>query len=177
MLRSAARSKGTWVAMLAALGLVLTVLLLTSPGSHPKPAQAQTTQDPLAMAKASLIVDGIEIAAFNELPAGITSSIKLPRAEGSAAHLEPLRIALKRPANGGQALSAWHRTATTHTTGYKKNVVLIFYDTANNPVMRFKLNNAWPSEYHLDAQKAGSSSLLYERVTMTASSFERVSPN
>jgi phage tail-like protein len=177
MLRSVARSKGTWVAMLAALGLVLTVLLLTSPGSHPKPAQAQTTQDPLAVGKASLVVDGIEIASFNELPAGITSSIKLPRAEGTAAHLEPLRIALKRPATGGLEMSAWHRTATTHTTGYKKNVTLIFYNTEGTPIARFKLNNAWPSEYHLDAQKAGSSSLLYERVTMTASSFERVSPN
>jgi phage tail-like protein len=128
------------------------------------------------MAKASLVVDGIEIAAFNELPAGITSSIKLPRAEGTAAHLEPLRIVLKRPADGGQAMSSWHRTATTHTTGYKKNVTLIFYNTEGTPIARFKLNNAWPSEYHLDAQIAGSSSRLYERVTLTASSFERVSP-
>ena len=86
MLRSVARSKGTWVAMLAALGLVL-IVVLTSPGSHPKPAQAQTTQDPLTAAKFALVVDGTEIAAFNEL-GGVTSSIKLPRADGKAAQLE-----------------------------------------------------------------------------------------
>ena len=173
MFRNVARSKGTWVAMLAALGLVLTVLLLTSPGSHPKPAQAQTTQDPLAMAKASLVIDNHEIASFNELPAGITSSIKLPRAEGSAAQLEPLRISLQRPASDFK-MSAWHEAATTQTTGYKKNVTLIFYDPQGEPTMKFYLSNAWPAGYHLDAQKAGSSSLLYERVTLTASSFQRV---
>jgi phage tail-like protein len=173
MLRSAARSKGTWVAMLAlVLGFALMVVL-TSPGSNPKPAQAQTTQDPLAMAKASLIVDGIEISSFNDVQE-ITSSIKLPRAEGAAAHLEPLRIVLKRPATGGLEMSSWHRQATTQSTGYKKNVTLVLYNTEGTPTARFKLNNAWPSEYHLDSLKAGSSSLLYERVTLTASSFERV---
>ena len=42
MLRSGARTKGTWVAVLAALvvGFALLVVL-TSPGSHPKPPQAQ----------------------------------------------------------------------------------------------------------------------------------------
>jgi phage tail-like protein len=172
MLRSVARSKGTWVAMLAALGLVLTVLLLTSPGSHPKPAQAQTTQDPLAVGKASLIVDGQEVAAFNEL-VEITSSIKLPRAEGSAAQLD-IRVVLKRPASADLKMSAWHESATTLTTGYKKNVTLICYDTAGIPTMKFHLTNAWPAGYHLDSLKAGSHNLIYERVTLTASSFHRV---
>jgi phage tail-like protein len=175
MLRSAARSKGTWVAMLAALGLVLTVLLLSSPGSHPKPAQAQTTQDPLAAAKFSLVVDGQEIAAFNEL-GGVTSSIKLPRADGKAAQLD-FSIVLKRGLSESMALSAWHQYAATHLTGYKKNVSIIFYDTAGTPVARFNLTNAWPAEYHLSTLKAGSSEIVYESVTLTASSFERVSPN
>ena|SRR5215212_98503 len=176
MLRSVARSKGTWVAMLAALGLVLMVLLLTSPGSHPKPAQAQTTQDPLTMAKASLVVDGQEIASFNEL-GGVTSSIKLPRADGKAAQLETLSIVLKRPASEDLAMSSWHRAATTQVTGYKKNVSIIFYNPEGAPVAKFWLTNAWPAEYHLTSLKAGSSEVIYESVTLTASSFERVSPN
>ena len=176
MLRSAARSKGTWVAVLAALGLVLMVLL-SSPGSHPKPAQAQTTQeDPLTAAKFSLVVDGQEIGAFNEL-GGVTSSIKLPRADGKAAQLETLSIVLKRPASQDFAMSNWHRVATTQVTGYKKNVSLIFYNTEGAPVAKFWLTNAWPAEYHLTSLKAGSSELIYESVTLTASSFERVSPN
>jgi phage tail-like protein len=176
MLRSAARSKGTWVAMLAlVLGFALMVVL-TSPGSNPKPAQAQTTQDPLTAAKFSLVVDGQEIAAFNEL-GGITSSIKLPRADGKAAQLETLSIVLKRGLSEDFALSSWHQAATTQLTGYKKNVVLIFYDTDNSPVARFNLNNAWPAEYHLSALKAGSSEIIYETVTLTGTSFQRVSPN
>src|SRR4028119_2227584 len=126
MMRSAARSKGTWVAMLAALGLVLMVVL-TSPGSHPKPAQAQDTN--LSFARASLVVDGVEIAAFNEVEE-ITSSIKLSRADGNVAQLETLSIVLKRPANGDLSMSSWHRAATTQVTGYRKNAALILYDDA-----------------------------------------------
>jgi phage tail-like protein len=174
MLRSAARSKGTWVAVLAALGLVLMVVL-ASPGSHPKSAQAQTTQDPLAMARASLVVDNIEVAAFNEL-GGITSSIMLPRVDGKVAQLEPLRIVLKRPASADLSMSDWHRAATTQVTGYRKNVTLIFYNTEGTPTARFDLKNAWPAEYHLNSQKAGASELVYESVTLTATSFQRVSP-
>jgi phage tail-like protein len=176
MLRSAARSKGTWVAMLAlVLGFALMVVL-TSPGSNPKPAQAQTTQDPLTAAKFSLVVDGQEIASFNEL-GGITSSIKLPRADGKAAQLETLSIVLKRGLSEDLALSSWHREATTQLTGYKKNVTLVFYDTAGTPVARFNLNNAWPAEYHLSALKAGSSEIIYESVTLTGTSFQRVPAN
>jgi phage tail-like protein len=159
--------------MLAALGLVLMVLLLTSPGSHPKPAQAQTTQEPLQMARASLVVDGQEIASFNEL-GGITSSIKLPRADGKAAQLEPLGIVLKRPATSDLSMSSWHRAATTQVTGYRKNVTLVFYNSEGTPTARFDLNNAWPAEYHLNSLKAGANELVYESVTLTASSFQRV---
>jgi phage tail-like protein len=174
MLRSVARSKGTWVAMLAALGLVL-IVVLTSPGSNPKPAQAQTTQDPLSAAKYSLVIDGVEIAAFNEL-GGVKSSIKLPRADGKAAQLD-FSIVLKRGASQDLAMSSWHQAATTQLTGYRKNVSIIFYNTEGQPVARFWLTNAWPAEYHLSSLKAGSSDVLYESVTLTASSFERVSPN
>ena len=172
MLWSVARSKGTWVAVLAALGLVLMVVL-TSPGSHPKPAQAQTTQDPLTMARASLVVDGQEIAAFNEL-GGITSSIKLPRTDGKAAQLETLSIVLKRPASEDLSMSDWHRAATTQVTGYRKNATLIFYNTEGTPTARFHLQNAWPAEYHLSALKAGASEIVHESVTLTATSFQRV---
>jgi phage tail-like protein len=175
MLRSAARSKGTWVAMLAlVLGFALMVVL-TSPGSNPKPAQAQTTQDPLTIAKTSLVVDGQEIAAFNEL-GGVTSSIKLPRADGKAAQLD-FSIVLKRGASQGLEMSYWHRAATTQLTGYRKNVTLVCYDTAGTPVMKFELKGAWPAEYHLSALKAGSSEIIYETVTLTGTSFQRVSPN
>jgi phage tail-like protein len=179
MWTNAARSKGTWVAMLAALVLGFALwVVLTSPGSHTKPAQAQVTEpDGMAFAKASLVVDGTEVGAFNEV-VGITSSIKAPRAHGEAAQLTPpLRVVLKRPASNDLAMSAWHEAARTLVSGYKKDVTLILYDTAGTPVARFKLKNAWPTEYHLSTLKAGSSSILYEHVTLTADSFHRVAPS
>jgi hypothetical protein len=172
MLRSAARSKGKWVAMLVALvlGFALIVVLI-SPGSHPKPAQAQETG--LTYARASLFIEDHEIAAFNDVEE-ITSSIKLPRTDGKAAQLEPLRVVLRRPATAGLEMSSWHREATTQATGYKRNVTLVLYAPEGTPTARFDLKDAWPAEYHLDSLKAGSSSILYERVTLTASSFQRV---
>ena len=170
MLRSAARSKGTWVAVLAALGLVLMVVL-ASPDSHPKSAQAQTTQDPLAMARASLVVDNIEVAAFNEL-GGITSSIMLPRVDGKAAQLEPLRIVLERNATNSMEMAIWHRQATTQLTGYRRDVNLTVYGSDGTPTLKIFLEQAWPAEYYLE-QQGGQ---VLERVTMTANSIQRVAP-
>jgi phage tail-like protein len=130
----------------------------------------------MTVAKASLVVDGIEIGSFNEI-GGITSSIKAPRADGQAAQLEPLSIVLKRPASGDLTMSSWHRAATTQVTGYRKNASLIFYNTEGTPTARFWLNNAWPTKYHLSALKAGSSEIIYETVTLTADSFHRVPPS
>ena len=185
MLRSAARSKGTWVAMLAALGLVLMVLLLTSPGSHPKPAQAQTTQDPLTVAKASLIIDGIEIASFSKVDE-LTSSMKIPKAADGTGEqvyntdpqLKPMRIVLERPVTGGMEMAAWYTTvAEGQMAAARKNAFLVFYNSDGTPVLRFYLQNAWPAEYHIYSVEAGASDILYERVRLTAESFQRVSPS
>jgi hypothetical protein len=167
MVSSAARSKGTWVAMLAALvvGSALLVVL-SSPGSHPRPAQAQS-----AAHVAILNVNGNEIAMFSNV-AEATSSIKLPRADGKAAQLEPLRIVLERTADGNLQLSTWHRQATTQLTGYRRDATLTVYDTDGTPTLKLFLQNAWPAEYHLEQQDT----LVVERVTLTAASFERVAP-
>jgi hypothetical protein len=167
MLSSTARSKVTWVAILAALILGLALLVvLTSPGSHPKAAQAQTAT------RAVLTQDGGSvIATFGKLD-GATSSIKLPRASGTAAQLEPIRIVLERSATNDLALSAWHRQATTQNSGYKKDVSLTFFDESGTPTLKLSLKSTWPAEYHLEQQDGQ----LVERVTLTAASFERVAP-
>jgi hypothetical protein len=66
MLGRAARSKGTWWATLVALvvGLAL-LLMLTSPRSHPQPAQAQDTEAP----KVVLSYDSSTIAEFTKMDA------------------------------------------------------------------------------------------------------------
>jgi hypothetical protein len=163
MLSSAARSKVTWVAMLVALGLAL-LMMLTSPGSHPKPAQAQTAPMPV------LTIDGFEIASFGKVDE-VTSSIKHPRADGKAVQLEPIRIVLERNADRNLQLSQWHQEATTQLTGYRKDATLTVFDTSTGLAdLRIKLTNAWPAEYHLEQQ----GDQVVERVTLTATSIQRV---
>jgi hypothetical protein len=168
MLRSAARrSKGTWVAMLAALGLGLALLLmLSSPNFHPKAAQAQT-----ASRVVLTTAGGVEIATFGKVDE-LRSSIKLPRAEGKAAQLEPFRVVLERTADGNFQLSSWHQQAVTQLTGYRRDATLTFYDETGTPTQKIFLANAWPAEYQLAQQDTQ----LVERVTLTAASFQRVAP-
>jgi hypothetical protein len=166
MMRSAVRSKVTWAAMLAALvvGLALLVVL-SSPGSHPKPAQAQTAS------RAALTIDGFEIASFGKVDE-VTSSIKLPRADGKAAQLEPIRIVLERNATNSMELSSWHQAAVRGLTDYRRDATLTFYDATGTPTLEIFLEKAWPAEYHLEQQDAQ----MVERVTLTAASYQRVTP-
>ena len=171
MLSSAARKKGTWVAMLIALGLGFALLVvLTSPGSHPKPAQAQTTV-PTASTAVLSSIDGVNIATFSKVNE-VTSSIKLPRADGKAAQLEPLRIVLERNATNSMEMAIWHRQATTQLTGYRRDVNLTVYGSDGAPTLKIFLEKAWPAEYHLEQQ----GDQVLERVTMTANSIQRVAP-
>jgi hypothetical protein len=166
MLGSTARSKATWGAMTTALvvGLAL-LLMLTSPSLQPKPAQAQSAST------AVLTIDGVDIAVFSNVDEA-TSSIKLPRANGTAAKLEPIRIVLERTADDNLQLSSWHRQASTQTTGYRKDATLTFFDGSGSPTLELFLKSAWPAEYHLEQQDAQ----VVERVTLTAAYFQRVAP-
>jgi hypothetical protein len=170
MLSSAARSKGTWVAIVVALVLGFALLVvLTSPGSHPKPAQAQTV--PPSVSRVSLTIDGYEIGTFSKVDE-VTSSIKLPRADGKAAQLEPLRIVLERNATNSVEMATWHATATRQLTGYRKDAYLTIFDSAGEPTLKIFLEKAWPAEYHLEQQ----GDQVIERVTLTANSIQRVAP-
>src|SRR5918912_720409 len=122
MLSSAARRKVTWVAVLAALVLGFALMVvLSGPGSQPKPAQAQSAS------RAVLTLDGNEIATIGKVDE-VTSSIKLPRADGKAAQLEPLRIVLERNADGNLALASWHQQATSQLTGYRRDATLTIFN-------------------------------------------------
>jgi hypothetical protein len=167
MLGSTVRSKVTWGAMITALvvGLAL-LLMLSSPNFHPKAAQAQT-----ATRVALVTIDGFEIASFSKVDE-VTSSIKLPRADGKAAQLEPIRIVLERNATNGVELASWHQQASTQLTGYKRDVYLTVYDETGTPTLKIFLKGAWPAEYHLEQQ----GDQMVERVTLTATSIQRVAP-
>jgi hypothetical protein len=153
--------------MITALVVGLALLLtLSSPNFHPKAAQAQT-----APTVVLTTVGGTEIATFGKVDE-VTSSIKLPRADGKAAQLEPIRIVLERNADGNLQLAAWHQSATTQLTGYRRDAYLTLYDDLGEPTLKIFLANAWPAEYHLEQQDGQ----VVERVTLTANSIQRVAP-
>jgi hypothetical protein len=166
MLGSTVRSKVTWGAMITALvvGLAL-LLMLSSPNFHPKAAQAQTAT------RVALTIDGFEIASFSKVDE-VTSSIKLPRVDGKAAQLEPIRIVLERTATNSVELASWHRQATTQLTGYRRDASLTLFNDLGEPTLKIFLEKAWPAEYHLEQQDGQ----VVERVTLTATSIQRVAP-
>ena len=170
-----------WVAMLVALVLGSALLvILTSPGLHPKAAQAQPTPDPLTVARASLIMDDIEIASFSNVDE-LTSSMtvpKLPSGTGEQLPAEPkrkpMRIVLERPVTRGMEMAAWYEsTAEGQTDAFRHNATLILYDGSGTPVLKFYLQNAWPAEYHIEQQ----GTQVVERVRLTAESFHRMPPS
>jgi tail tube protein gp19 len=159
MLGSAARTKGTWWATLVALvaGLALLVML-TSPGSHPQPAQAQVINAP----KVVLSYQSSTIAEFTKMVA--VSSIDVTDRRTQA------KIVLERPASaGGLDMYAWHQEAKQDQLIAYKNVQLTFVNRSGQTTERLFIRNAWPSEYRLEQR----GSQLFEIVTLSAASFER----
>lgn len=148
-------------------------------------AQADPTQDPLTAAKFSLVVDGVEIAAFNEIvsleseidPGATAGATRGPTAKPASTNPLP-NVTLKRGMTKGMELWAWHQAAVAGPLdSVRKTASLIMYDTAGAPVARFWLTRAWPASIGVTALKAGSSEILYETVTFVCDKIERVSPS
>ena len=162
MLRSTARRKVTWGAMVSALvvGLALLVML-TSPSLRPQPAQAQTQTPP----KTVLTIDGVEIAQFSSLNQAV-STIELPNQP------QPFSIVLEKPANSNLQLHAWHQAARNQAVGYRRNATLTFVNSSGVTTQKLFISNAWPAEYRLTQQ----GDRVVEEVTLSADAFLRLQP-
>jgi phage tail-like protein len=182
MLRVMARSKVTWGAIITALvaGSAL-LLMLTSQSLYPHSAQAAQQPAPQPPPpKTQLVIDGVVIAEFRTLnevastiePADPTTE-PLPGTSKPLGTAKPASIVLERKADDKLELSAWHQAARQgQLDAARKNVSLIYFDSSGQATMRLFLENAWPSEYRL-TQKGSE---LVEEVTLTAETFQRVSP-
>ena len=162
MLGRAARSKGTWWATLVALvvGLALLVML-TSPGSHPQPAQAQATK----ATKVVLSYDSSTIAEFTKMVAVSSIECGVPPCNHA-------KILLERPASAGSLeMSNWHEEARLASPPElsSKSVQLTVVNGSGQPTEKLWLTKAWPSEYRLEQR----GSQLVEIVTLSADHFER----
>ncbi len=178
MFRGTARSIGTWWAMFAALvvGLALLVML-TSPGSRPQPAQAQTkgTTAPRVVFSSNAAI----VAEFSKMVGAVSPIEYIEETTDGGAILkraEPKSpsIVLERPASaGGTELSNWHKAAREGASGHKQSGTLLFIDGSGQPTLRFWLEDAWPSEYRVEQR----GTQIVEIVTLRAASLERVAPS
>jgi phage tail-like protein len=162
-------------------GAVLASSLLTGTAT----AQTQPTS-PITANRFSLVVDGVEIATFNEL-SGIVAEVDASEYWESSQNgvmvqklpgkLKPPSVVLRRGMNGSMELWNWHEAVRRGTlSGARRSCSLIMFNSAGQPVARYFLTNAWPSKIELTGLKAGASETLVETVTITAESIQRVAP-
>jgi phage tail-like protein len=158
----------------AAGGLVLAAAALGNGITSVDPVGAQVPgPDPISASRFSLVIDGIEIAAFNELVA-LTSEVQLT-ADKKAAPQQLVSVVLKRGQTASMELWAWHAAAAAgQTAASRKTCSIVMYGADGSPVARYWLTNAWPSKLALDSVQAGSAEILYEVLTITADLLQRV---
>jgi len=128
---------------------------------------------PIAASRFAITVDGYEIASFSELQ-GITTEIdpvEFMKAEGrymiSKLPGKPQPITLKHGASASMAMWVWHEAARNGLMSGRKNVALLVYTGAGDPVARYHLENAWPSKLQLGGRNAEAAEVVVEYVTLT----------
>ena len=142
-------------------------------------------QDAIAASHFSVVVDGTEIAQFNELT-GITTEIDIVEYIGPAAsgigivtkvpgRQKPPNIILKRGKSTSMEIYGWYEAALMgkHAEA-KRNGSLILYDYEGKPVSRYHFHNGWPAKISLGGLKAGSNEILMEEVTIVCERLERI---
>jgi phage tail-like protein len=142
--------------------------------------------DPISPTRYSLTIDGVEIAAFNQLT-GITAEVDISEyfetsERGVAVNklpgkLKPPTITLQRGLTSSMELWAWHEAVRSgQMAAARKSASLTMFNAEGKPVAKYWLENAWPSKLEVGALKAGSSDALMETVTLTAENIQRVAP-
>jgi hypothetical protein len=107
----------------------------------------------------SLQIDGFEIAAFNHLTS-LTTEVGTPST-----------VVLRRALSSDLELSAWQEAVASGDPGARKSCSLIMYDSLGEPIARYWLEKAWPSQIQI---RPGTATPV-EVVTLTAEYFQRVS--
>jgi phage tail-like protein len=81
---------------------------------------------------------------------------------------------LTRPLTEDHSFDKWVKDAQFgKLKDVSKGGAIIVFDYEGNPVKRYKVTNAWPKSLELSALKAGDTSVLTEKLTLT---YERLEP-
>jgi phage tail-like protein len=140
--------------------------------------------DQLTVARFSIVVDGVELAAFSglegitteiEASVAIQSGVKQPIGATIGTPKLPM-VELERGLTADMRLSAWHESARQSDPESRKSCSLVMYNVDGKPVARYHMENAWPAKIEIGALKAGATEVLMERATFVCEELRRVDP-
>ena len=133
-----------------------------------------------------VIVDGYEIASFNDLSAITVEAT--PNANRSVsvdglvigkltATVRPPIVTLKRGMSSGTELwTCYEMVQKGDLRNARKTALLRVRNPMNQTVAEYKLVNAWPVRVNVSGVNAATADTLYETVTLTSDTIERVRP-
>lgn len=133
-----------------------------------------TAPKAISAARFAIEIDGAEIASFSELGGIISQVTPADYLEADGMELKtrnfglalPPRIVLKRGVTGSTELWRWHEEVRAGLTAARRNCELVMYGPKGEPLVRYQLEQAWPSKLEIGAAKAGGSAALTETVEL-----------
>lgn len=82
-------------------------------------------------------------------------------------------VTLTRGLTGDNSFQEWVKNSQFGKMGdARKGGAIIVYDFEGNPIKRYKLTNAWPKSLEIGTLKAGDTSVLTEKLTLTYEQIE-----
>ncbi|MPZ17662.1 MAG: hypothetical protein GEV06_07105 [Luteitalea sp.] len=141
--------------------------------------QQVSAQEPTA-GRVSLIIDEVEIASFSELVEISSTTHHVNRLTGFRL-VQPqveCTAVLRRGVTTDDELWAWYQSVVGGVGGpLGKNAAIAILDRAGTPIVRFNLENAWPSQIEIGGfDAAGSTAIVTETVTLTCERITRAAP-
>lgn len=82
-------------------------------------------------------------------------------------------VTLTRGLTGDNSFQDWVKNSQFGKMGdARKGGAIIVYDFEGSPIKRYKLTNAWPKSLEIGTLKAGDTSVLTEKLTLTFEEIE-----
>lgn len=86
---------------------------------------------------------------------------------------KPGEVTLTRGLTADNSFNQWVETSQIgNMTTARKGGAIIVYDFEGAPIRRYKLTNAWPKSLEVGSLKAGDTSVLTEKLTLTYEGIE-----
>lgn len=132
------------------------------------------------VARTELVVDGTAIAVFSRcIGLGSETAVNLYRdgAGGAARRLPgettPDGMVCERALSADLTLATWRDSVEAGTPSARKDLSVVMYDAAGAAVLRWNLQDAWPSHLTNDFDESGAGR---EIVTFVSDHTQRVAP-